>query len=143
MRNFLNKDIISQLPSIDKILLVLTWVLLGLSVLFGIRHLWVTYNFFKERAGLHSFLVDKLSNDNEIIKIKEEINILSEETEKKMNEIYEGIVDKLIYEKAKEMALESFPNILPDPPGKYIKLQTFLIIISIGLLVYIMAKILL
>jgi hypothetical protein len=141
---FLNKDITSQLNINDKKLLILTWVLLGLSVLFGILQFWETYNFFKKHSDLQSFLVYKLSNDSEIKNIKDSLNIFSEEQESEMNKIYKGdIVGKLVYEKAKEMALEKFPKILPESSEIYIKIQTFLIVSSMGLLIFFMAKILL
>lgn len=140
---FLNKDITSQLNICNKYLLILTWTLLGLSVFFGILQFFVTYNFFKDRSRIQAFLVDKLGNDVEIKRIKENLNIYSEEQEEEMNNTYSGIVDKLVYEKAKEMAIEEYPNILPESSNRYIKIQTFLIILSMTLLIYFMAKILL
>ena len=140
---FLNKDITSQLIICNKYLLILTWILLGLSVFFGILQFYVTYNFFKDHSNIQVFLVNKLGNDLEIEKIKESLNIYSKEQEEEMENTYSGIVNKLVYEKAKEMAIKKYPNILPEPPTRYIKIQTFLIILSMALLIYFMARILL
>ncbi len=139
---FLNKDITSQLITFNKYLLILTWTLLGLSVFFGILQFYVTYNFFKDHSNIQAFLVNKLGNDIEIIKIKESLNICSEEQEKEMENTYSGIVNKMVYEKAKEMAIEKYPNILPESSARYVKVQTFLVILSMALLIYFMARIL-
>ena len=140
---FLNKDITGQLTIFNKCLLILTWILLGLSVFFGILQFYVTYNFFKDHSKIQAFLVNKLGNDVEIKKIKESLNIYSEDKEKEMENIYSGIVNKLVYEKAKGMAIEKYPNILPESSTIYTKVQTFLIILSMTLLIYFMSRILL
>jgi len=124
-------------------LLILTWILLGLSVFFGILQFYVTYNFFKDHSNIQVFLVNKLGSDVEIKRIKENLKIYSEEQEEEMENTYSGIVNKLVYEKAKEMAIEKYPNILPEPSTRFIKIQTFLIILSMALLIYFMARILL
>ena len=139
---FLNKDITSQLIIFNKYLLILTWILLGLSVFFGILQFYVTYNFFKDHSKIQTFLVGKLGNELEIEKIKKSLNIYSKEQEKEMENTYSGIVNKLVYAKAKDMAIEKYSNILPESPTKYIKVQTFLIILSVALLIYFMARIL-
>jgi len=60
-----------------------------------------------------------------------------------MNEIYEGIVDKLVYEKIKEEAIKKYPNVLAESSEIYIKIQVILLISSLGLLIYFMVRILL
>ncbi|MCK4377089.1 MAG: hypothetical protein KAV97_02590, partial [Actinomycetia bacterium] len=45
---FLNEEITNQLNNIEKYILILTWIFLGFSVLFGIIQFFVTYNFFKK-----------------------------------------------------------------------------------------------
>jgi len=140
---FLNEDITNQLNNFEKYLLILTWVLLGLSVLSGIIQFFITYNFFKEHFWIEDFLVNVFQNDNKIEQIKKELNIYTEEQEKEMNEIYEGIVDKLVYEKIKEEAIKKYPNVLPESSEIYIKIQVILLIFSLGLLIYFMVRILL
>ena len=61
---FLEKDITGQvdLMNFGKIILILilTWLLLGLSILFGIIQFFVTYNFFKIHSRIQAFLVNKI-----------------------------------------------------------------------------------
>jgi len=140
---FLNEEITNQLNNCEKYILILTWFLLGLSVLFGIIQFFVTYIFFKKHFELGVFLLDIFQNDNKIKKIKKELNIYTEEDEEEMNEIYEGIVDKLVYEKIKEEATKKYPNVLHESSEIYIKIQVASLISSLGLLIYFMVKILL
>jgi hypothetical protein len=140
---FLNEEITNQLNNIEKYILILTWFLLGLSVLFGIIQFFVTYNFFKKHFWLEDFLVNIFQNDNKIEQIKKELNIYTKEQEKEMNEIYEGIVDKLVYEKIKEEAIKKYPNVLPESSEICIIIQVILLISSLGLLIYFMVRILL
>ena len=139
---FLNEEITNQLNNCEKYILILTWFLLGLSVLFGIIQFFVTYNFFKKHFNIECFLVDIIGNDNDIEQIKKELNIYTKEQEEKMNETYEGIVDKLVYEKIKEEALKKYPNVLPESSEICIKMQVVLLISSLGLLIYFMVRIL-
>ena len=140
---FLNEEITNQLNNFEKYILILTWLLLGLSVVFGIIQFFVTYNFFKKHFGIEVFLVNNFQDDNKIEQIKQELNIYTEEQEKEMNEIYEGIVDKLVYEKIKEEAIKKYPNVLAESSEIYIKIQVILLISSLGLLIYFMIRILL
>ena len=140
---FLNEEITNQLNNIEKYILILTWFLLGLSVLFGIIQFFVTYNFFKKHFWLEDFLVNIFQNDNKIEQIKKELNIYTEEQEKEINEIYEGMVDKLVYSKIIEEAIKKYPNVLPESSEIYIKIQVILLISSLGLLIYFMVRILL
>jgi hypothetical protein len=137
---FLNKDIINNINIVDKIILILTWIGLGLSVLFGLTQFFVTYNFFKEHSKLQTYLIDKLENDNEITKTKRALGIYSKEQEIEINKVYEGIVDKMVYEKAKELVLTKFPNILPESSEIFIKIQSFLIGFSITALIFFMVR---
>ena len=137
---FLNGDIINQLNNCEKYILILIWIFLGFSVLFGVIQFFVTYNFFKKHFGLEGFVIDIFENDNKIEQIKKELNIYTEEQEKEMNETYEGIVDKLVYEKIKEEAIKKYPNVLPESSEIHIKIQVILLISSLGLLIYFMAK---
>jgi len=139
---FLDKDITGQLIIFNKYLLILTWVLLGLSVFFGILQFYVTYNFFKDHSKIQAFLVDKLGNDLEIKKIKESLNIYTEEQEEKMNKIYESIVDKVVYEKIKEGAIKKYPKVLPESSELCVIIQATLLISSLGLLIYFMITLL-
>jgi hypothetical protein len=59
-----------------------------------------------------------------------------------MNETYEGIVDKLVYEKIKEKAIKKYSNVLPKSSETCIIIQVFLLISSLGLLIYFMIRIL-
>ena len=140
---FLNEEITNQLNNIEKYILILTWFLLGLSVLFGIIQFFVTYNFFKKHFWFGNFLVNIFQNDNKIEQIKKELNIYTEEDEEEINEIYEGMVDKLVYSKIIEEAIKKYPNILPESSEIYIKIQVILLISSLGLLIYFMVRILL
>ena len=139
---FLNKDITNQLNDCEKYLLISIWIFLGLSVLFGIIQLFVDYNFFKKHFNIEDFLVNIIGNDNDIEQIKKELKIYTKEQEEKMNETYEGIVDKLIYEKIKEEAIKKYPNVLPESSEICIKIQVVLLIFSLGLLIYFMIRIL-
>ena len=116
--------------------------MLGLSVLFGIIQFSVTYNFFKKHFKLEGFLVNIFQNDNRIEQIKKELNIHTEEQEKEMNEIYEGIVDKLVYAKITEEAIKKYPNIFPESSEINIKIQVILLTSSLALLIYFMVRIL-
>ncbi len=140
---FLNEEITNQLYNIEKYILILTWIFLGFSVLFGIIQFFVTYNFFKKHFWLEDFLVNIFQNDNKIEQIKKELNIYTEEQEKEINEIYEGMVDKLVYSKIIEEAIKKYPNVLPESSEIYIKIQVILLISSLGLLIYFMVRILL
>ena len=140
---FLNEEITNQLNNIEKYILILTWIFLGFSVLFGIIQFFVTYNFFKKHFWLEDFLVNIFQNDNKIEQIKKELNIYTEEQEKEINEIYEGMVDKLVYSKIIEEAIKKYPNVLPESSEIYIKIQVILLISSLGLLIYFMVRILL
>jgi len=117
-------------------------VFLGLSVLFGIMQFFVNYIFFKKHFKLEKFLLETIGNDSKIEQIKKELNIYTEEQEEKMNKIYEGIVDKLVYEKIKEVAIKKYPNVLPESSEINIKIQVILLIFSLVLLIYFMARIL-
>lgn len=139
---FLNGDIINRLNNYEKYILILTWIFLGFSVLFGIIQFFVTYDFFKKHFWIEDFLIKILQNDNKIDQIKKELNIYTKEQEKEMNETYEGIVDKLVYEKIKEEAIKKYPNVLPESSEIFIKIQVFLLVSSLGLLIYFMVKIL-
>lgn len=139
---FLNEEITNQLNNIEKYILILTWIFLGFSVLFGIIQFFVTYNFFKKHFWFEDFLVNIFQNDNKIEQIKKELNIYTEEQEKEINEIYEGMVDKLVYSKIIEEAIKKYPNVLPESSEIYIKIQVFLLVSSLGLLIYFMVKIL-
>jgi len=143
---FLNKDITGQVNLMNfgkmNLILILTWILLGLSILFGIIQFFITYNFFKEHSGLQAFLVNKFQDDNEVEQIKKELNIYTEEQEEEMNKIYEGIVDKLVYEKIKEEAIKKYPKVLPESSELWIKIQAFLLISSFALLIYFMVALL-
>jgi len=139
---FLNEDITNQLNDCEKYLLISIWILLGLSVLFGIIQFSVTYNFFKKHFELEGFLVNIFQNDNRIEQIKKELNIHTEEQEKEMNEIYEGIVDKLVYAKITEEAIKKYPNVLPESSEINIEIQVILLISSLALLIYFMVRIL-
>lgn len=139
---FLNEDITNQLNNFEKYLLISTWFLLGLSVLFGIIQFFVTYNFFKKHFGLEVFLVNKFQDDNKIEQIKKELNIYTEEQEKELNKIYEGLVDQLVYAKIREEAIKKYPNVLPESSEICIIIQVILLISSLGLLIYFMANIL-
>jgi len=142
---FLNKDITGQVNLMNfgkmNLILILMWVLLGLSILSGIIQFFATYNFFKEHSGLQAFLVKKFQDDNEVEQIKKELNIYTEE-EKKLNEVYEDLVDKLVYEKIKEKAIKKYPKVLPESSERWIKIQAFLLIFSIALLIYFMVMLL-
>lgn len=98
--------------------------------------------FFKKHFKLESFIVSIFQNDNKIEEIKKELNIVTKEQEKEMNEIYEGIVEKLIHEKIKEIALKKYPNVLPESSEICIIIQVISLISSLGLLIYFMIKIL-
>ncbi len=139
---FLNGDIVNQLNNCEKYILILTWIFLGFSVLFGIIQFFVTYNFFKKHFWLKGFLVDIFQNDNKIEQIKRELNIYTKEQEKEINETYEDLVDKLVYEKIKEEAIKKYPNVLPESSEICIKIQVILLILSLGLLIYFMVRIL-
>jgi len=102
----------------------------------------VTYNFFKKHFWLKGFLVDIFQNDNKIEQIKKELNIYTKEQEKEMNETYEDLVDKLVYEKIKEETIKKYPNVLPESSEICIKIQVALLIFSLGLLIYFMVRIL-
>ena len=52
---FLNGNITNQLNGCEKYLLISIWILLGLSVLFGIMQFFVDYIFFKKHLSLKSF----------------------------------------------------------------------------------------
>jgi len=106
---FLNGDIVNQLNNCEKYILILTWIFLGFLALFGIMQFFVTYNFFKKHFWLKGFLVDIFQNDNKIEQIKKELNIYTKEQEKEMNETYEDLVDKLVYEKIKEETIKKIP----------------------------------
>ncbi len=140
---FLNEDIANQLNDCEKYLLMSIWILLGLSVLFGIIQFYVTYNFFKKHFELEIFLVDMFQNNNKIEQIKKELNIHTEEKEKKINEIHKDMVDKLVYSKIIEEAIKKYPNVLPESSEVYIKIQVVLLIFSLVLLIYFMVRILL
>lgn len=139
---FLNEDITSQLNNFEKFLLILTWSLLGLSVLFGIIQFFVAYNFFKEHSRLQAFLVNKFQDDNKIEQIKKEFGIYTKEQEEEINKTYEGMVDRLVYEKIKEEAIKKYPKVLPESSEIWIKIQVTLLISSLGSLIYFMVKIL-
>ena len=140
---FLNEGITNQLNDCEKHLLILIWILLGLSVIFGIIQFCVTYNFFKKHFELEVFLVDMFQNNNKIEQIKKELNIFTEKKEKELNEIYEGIVDILVYDKIKEEAIKKYPNVLSESSEINIKIQIILLVSSLVLLIYFMIRILL
>jgi len=140
---FLNEDITNQLNSCEKYLLISIWILLGLSVLFGIIQFFVDYNFFKKHFKLEEFLVKTIRSDSKIEQIKKELNIYTKEEEEEMNETYEGLVDKLVYGKIAEEVAKKYPKVLSISSEIYTNIQVFLLISSLGLLIYFMIRILL
>ena len=140
---FLNESITDQLNIYDKWLLIAMWCSLGLSVIFGIKQFLVDCDFFTRYSNLQNYIINKLESDSEITKIKRYSGIYSEEQEEKINEVYKGMVDKIVYEKTKEMALKEYPNIVTESPRIYIQIQAFFVIFSMVLLIVFMAKFLL
>ena len=140
---FLNSNITNQLNDCEKYLLISIWILLGLSVLFGIIQFFVDYSFFKKHFKLEEFLVNTIGNDNKIRQIKKELDIRTEEEEKEMNEIIEDQVDKKVFGKITEEAAEKHPNVLSMSSEICTNIQVFLLIPSLVLLIYFMAKLLL
>ena len=139
---FLNGDITNQLNSCEKYLLISIWILLGLSVLFGIMQFFVDYIFFKKHFKFEDFLVKAIRNDNKVEQIKEELNIYTKE-EEEMNETYECLSDEKVYGKIAEEVMKKYPNVLPISSEIYIIIQVALLISSLGLLIYFMIGILL
>ena len=139
---FLNGNITNQLNVCEKYLLISIWILLGLSVLFGIIQFFVDYIFFKKHFKLEKFLLEAMENENKIRQIKKEHDIRTEEEEKEMNEIIEDQVDKQVFGKITEEAAEKHPNVLSMSSEIWIKIQVFLLISSLGLLIYFMASLL-
>lgn len=142
---FLNKSITDQLNIYDKWLLITMWCSLGLSVIFGIKQFFVNYDFFEEHTMLQISIVDKLESYHEIEKIKHNSGIHSKDQEEEINKMLEtnDMVDRIVYEKTKEIVLKEHPNILTKSPEIYIQIQAFLMILSMVLLIFFMAKILL
>jgi hypothetical protein len=139
---FLNGDITNQLNGCEKYLLISIWILLGLSVLFGIIQFFVDYKFFKKHFKLEEFLVETMRSDNKIKQIKEDLNIYTEEQEKEMNEAIEDQVDKMVFGKITEEAAKKHPKVLSMSSEICIIIQVFLLISSLGLLIYFMATLL-
>jgi len=140
---FLNGDITNQLNSCEKYLLISIWILLGLSVLFGIIQFFVDYIFFKEHFKLEEFLVKAIRSDNKVEQIKKELDIYPKEVEEKMNETDEGIVDKIVYDKITEEVVKNFPKVLSISSEICTIIQVSFLISSLGLLIYFMMRILL
>ena len=133
---FLNKDITNQLNDCEKYLLISIWILLGLSVLFGIMQFFVDYNFFKKHFKFEDFLVKAIQNDNKVEQIKKEV-------EEKMNEKNEGMVDKIVYGKIAEEVVKKYPKVLSMSSEICTYIQVFLLISSLVSLIYFMIGILL
>jgi len=131
---FLNEEITNQLNNCEKYILMLTWFLLGLSVISGIIHFFIEYYFFRKHFNKGRFVLDKLYNDNYIKKIKKEKG-------KEINKINKD-EDHIVYNKIKEEALKKYPNVLPDSTKIFIIAQVFLLIASLALLIYFMIGIL-
>ena len=140
---FLNKDITNQLDNTEKYLLILTWIFLGLSVIFGIIQFFSTYNFFKKGFNYHNFILSKMGNEHEINKIKEKLNIQEDVQDKDSDEELENTVDKLVCSEIFKESLKKYPDINVISSEIWTKIQVFLIIISLLSLIYFMAKILL
>jgi len=141
---FLNGDITNQLNGCEKYLLISIWILLGLSVLFGIIQFFVDYNFFKKHFKLEEFLVKKIRSDNEIEQIKKELNTyLEEQVKKELNTYTEEQVDKMVYGKIAEECVKKYPKVLSISSEICTSIQVFLLISSLGLLIYFMIRILL
>jgi len=139
---FLNGNITNQLNGCEKYLLISIWILLGLSVLFGIMQFFVDYIFFKKHFKLEKFLLETMGNDNKIEQIKKELNIYTKEEEKEMNEIIKDQVDKMVFGKITEEVAEKYPKVFSISSEVCTSIQVILLISSLGLLIYFMATLL-
>ena len=139
---FLNGNITNQLNGCEKYLLISIWILLGLSILFGIIQFFVDYIFFKKHFKLEEFLLETMENDNKIRQIKKELNIRTEKEEKEMNEIIEDQVDKVVFGEITKEAAKKYPKVLSMSSEICTSIQVILLIFSLGLLIYFMATLL-
>ena len=140
---FLDKEITTHLDNKEKYLLIITWIILGLSVIFGIIQFFSTYNFFKKCFGYHYFILGKMGDEGEINKIKKNLNIQEGQQDNNIDDELENVLDKLIYSEISKESLKKYPDINEISSEIWIKIQVFLIIISLILLIYFMSNILL
>ena len=136
---FLNTDIVKTINFYEKIILVSIWLLLGLSILAGIKQFFEDYNFFKSHVNFNSAVVSKCINEDEVKRYKLELKIF-EEDEEEMEKIDKTIIDHLVYAKIREEIAKKYPNILPESPEIFIKVQVALIIVPLFFLIFFMIK---
>lgn len=128
---FQNEKIIKNIIIIDKYILIIIWILLGLSIPFGIAQFYTDYNFFKKWNKTYKSIIQDITSE----RINEKIRNTIDETMKDETISQEYIIQKIM-KKYESVVKEESSTIC-------IKSQVTCVSISLCLLLYIMIKLLL
>ncbi len=128
---FQNEKIIKNIIIIDKYILVIIWILLGLSIPFGIAQFYTDYNFFKKWNKTYKSIIQDITSE----RITEKIRNTIDETMKDETISQDYVIQKIM-KKYESVVKEESSTI-------WIKSQVTCVSISLCLLLYIMIKFLL
>ena len=128
---FQNEKIVKNIIITDKYILIIIWILLGLSIPFGIAQFYTDYNFFKKWNKTYKSIILDIASERITEKIRDTIN-----EKMKGKTISQEYVIQVIMKKYESVVKEESSTIC-------IKSQVTCVSISLCFLLYIMIKLLL